>query len=139
MVERRRDHRTLSPAEVVGTIKASVPARILDLSVHGMQVEVGVALQPSADHNVTLPAGEEKLQLRARVQWCRATPRTNGEITAGGMTFHAGLSFLYLSEEDIHHLEDLIVDLSLSENDVVHLSEEDKEPHPIKIRIPKYR
>jgi hypothetical protein len=122
MNERRKSPRVEPPSEVIGTVKATVPARILDLSTRGAQVEIASALRPGASCNVSLPRPEDdgsagELKLRARIQRCRARSFDASESGEGGMLYRAGLSFLDLSPDHLETLEELILDFSLSERE----------------------
>jgi len=115
MNDRRRSPRVAPPQETMATVKATVPAKILDLSVRGMQVEVASTLRPGVDCNVSVPVPSGDLKIRARVERCRARSFSNVENCEGGMIYHAGLSFVELSTDDREALEDAIVEFSLSE------------------------
>ena len=115
MNDRRQSPRVAPPTEIIGTVKATVPAKILDLSTRGIQVEVASTLRPGVDCNVSVPFPSGDLKLRARVERCRARSFDTTKVGVGGMVYRAGLSFVELSVEDLEALEDAIVDFSLSE------------------------
>lgn len=136
MNDRRRNPRVAPPQETIATVKATVPAKILDLSVQGMQVEVASTLRPGVDCNVSVPVPTGNLKLRARVERCRAQSFTSVENSEGGMLYCAGLSFIKPSAEDLEALEDAIVEFSLSEVPAVGKGDNGANTAgPIKIRI----
>ena len=135
MNDRRRSPRVAPPKETIGTVKATVPARILDLSVRGMQVEVSSTLRPGVDCNVSVPVPSGDLKLRARVERCRARIASD-EAGEGGMLYRAGLIFIKPTKKQIEALEDAIVDFSIAENGHGAAGGDAAEGNgPIKIRI----
>jgi hypothetical protein len=116
MNDRRRSRRVTPPQEVVGTVKATVPARVLDLSTRGMQVEVASTLRPGVECNVSLPTATGELRMRVRVERCRARTFNTLEAGVGGILYRAGLSFVDLPAETLETLEDVLVDFSLTES-----------------------
>jgi len=94
MDERRRSPRYKVAHEVAGRMRATVKVRIIDLSLHGMQVEAPVGLPPKGACEITVlaPSGERKLP--ARVRRCRAEAMKSDKGVE--MVYRAGLEF----EED---------------------------------------
>lgn len=99
-MERRKSRRVRPAEELLGKVKATVPARILDLSVDGAQIEVGCILRPAAECDLWLPGeGNRSVKLRAEVRRCRAAGL---QSLAGGdrvMVYRAGLRFEDLNAE----------------------------------------
>ncbi len=99
-MERRRSRRVRPVEELLGKVKATVPARILDLSVDGAQIEVGCILRPAAECDLWLPGdGDRGVKLRAEVRRCRAA---GFQALPGGdrvMVYRAGLRFEALDAE----------------------------------------
>ncbi|MCD4749662.1 MAG: PilZ domain-containing protein [Thermoanaerobaculales bacterium] len=94
MKERRRAARLLPEQEIFGRIKATVPARIVDISLFGVQVEVPSALRPSVECNISLPVGEQdELRLRARIQRCRVNGFDQSVSLGPAVVYRAGMEF----------------------------------------------
>lgn len=104
MSERRQSPRHVPDEERFGRVKATVPARIVDISREGAQLEVPAALRPAVECDLALPAGGGLIRLRARVLRCRAIP-TGSHSGEHGLVFRAGLQFLDVSDETVHALE----------------------------------
>ena len=105
-MERRRNRRIRPNQELLGKVKATVPARVVDLSVDGAQIEVGCILRPTAECDLWLPGdGRQSVKLRAEVRRCRATGVK--ELPGGerGMVYRAGLQFTALDPEARSALE----------------------------------
>ena len=136
MVERRRSPRVSPPVEVVGMVKATVPARVVDLSAAGIQVEVASPLRPAVECNISLPTADGDLKVRALVLRCRASIMRQVGSGERGMVYRAGLAFLDLSPGQVEVLEDAIVEYSISEVSLVAEGDDGPEmPRPIKIQI----
>jgi hypothetical protein len=109
MIERRRSQRVVPPSPFFGTVRAAEAARVVDLSVHGAQVEVPTPLRPATECSVSLPTGGGPMRVRAHVRRCRAV-RTSGE---SGLAYRAGLEFVALERRQTEDIEDVIVELVL--------------------------
>ncbi len=105
MTDRRQSPRYVPDEERYGRVKATVPARIIDISREGAQLEVPAALRPSVECDLALPADGALVRLRARVLRCRAVPTGGTHSRERGLVYRAGLLFLDLSEEAIGALE----------------------------------
>ena len=93
-MERRRSRRIRPSNELHARVKATVPARIVDLSVSGAQIEVGCILRPSAECDIWIP--DERgtpVRVRAEVRRCRAVGTR--ELAGGdrAVLYRAGLEF----------------------------------------------
>jgi hypothetical protein len=105
MKERRRSKRLVPDNDVVGRVKASVPARILDISAHGVFVEIPSALRPAVECDLSVPSTEGDLRLRARVHRCRARSAAPGAQDGPNLVYRAGLEFVRLSDREARALE----------------------------------
>jgi len=93
-MERRRSRRIRPTNELQARVKATVPARIVDLSVTGAQIEVGCILRPSAECDIWIPdGGGRPVRVRAAVRRCRAIGTR--ELPGGdrAVLYRAGLEF----------------------------------------------
>lgn len=108
MKERRREERIVPSEELFGRVRATVPARILDISPTGVQVEVSTALRPTVECDFSLPDGKDMMRVRARVRRCRAASLAERSPDSQLMVYRAGLEFLALSPRQREVLERLV-------------------------------
>ena len=111
MVEHRRSRRVLPVEPLLAKVGAVRSARVVDLSVHGVQLEAPSGLRPDSVCSVSLATGSGQVQVRARVRRCRAVRGASHD----GLFFNAGLEFVELDPAQVEAIEDLIVDLCLTE------------------------
>ncbi|MCG6964041.1 MAG: PilZ domain-containing protein [Acidobacteria bacterium] len=111
MNDRRRSERLKVGEDMFGRVKATVPARILDLSRHGIQVEIPSALRPAVECDISVPTAEGDLRLRARVRRCRAASMSSREGDERHLVFRAGLEFVEVSPRAIRALEQTLTGL----------------------------
>ena len=102
MKERRRRERITPPDTLYGTVRATVPAKVVDISPDGAKVEVQAPLRPAVDCDISLPTRRGEMRVRARVVRCRAGSPTS----EGGIVYTAGLQFVHLSKEAETALEE---------------------------------
>lgn len=108
MIDRRRSWRALPPLSLYGSVRSAERARIVDISPHGIQVEVASPLIPADKCNISVPIEDGMLKARALVHRCRFA-------VGGELPYRAGLEFLKLSQHEVELLEDTIVDICLTE------------------------
>ncbi|NOZ78411.1 MAG: PilZ domain-containing protein [Acidobacteria bacterium] len=111
MDNRRRSERYAPGQTLVGKVKATVPARILDISRHGVQVEVPTALRPAVNCDVTLPLEGRELHLRARISRCSAQGFSSFEDGEKKLIYRAGLEFVDLDARSLEVLESTLDEL----------------------------
>ena len=116
MNNRRRSERYAPDETLVGRVKATVPARILDISRHGIQVEVPSALRPAVNCDVTLPLEGGKLQLKARISRCSAQGFSTFEDGEKKLIYRAGLEFIDLDDHALEVLESKLDELRAKTN-----------------------
>lgn len=86
-------------------VKSTVPARVLDISPFGAQVQAAAALRPGVECDVTIPVEGGDMRIRAIVRRCRAAfVADGGDGGDSGMTYRAGLEFVRCSEEEAARL-----------------------------------
>lgn len=112
MNERRRSQRVAIPDELFGKVKATVPARIVDLSRDGVQVEIPTALRPAVECDISVPTAEGDLRLRARVQRCRATSMKPNDGNGNRLVYRAGLQFVEVPAADLALLAETLQDIA---------------------------
>lgn len=93
MNERRATAR-MAPSEPLPVkLKSSLPARVLDISAGGIQVEVGTSLRPEADCELRVQLSDGEIAVRARVRRCRAWGFGLDESDRRVLLYRAGLQF----------------------------------------------
>jgi hypothetical protein len=92
MQERRRSPRVDATTEIMGRVKATLPVRLIDLSVLGAQLESSTGLPPAGEVDLWLPTPHGELQLRAGVRRSRALAGPKG------LVFRAGVEFVDLTD-----------------------------------------
>lgn len=105
MNERRKVARHQMEEDLFGKVKATVPARIVDISPFGVQVEVPSALRPSVECDIWLPLEEGQVRVRAKVLRCRAAAMRPDSGDGANLLYRAGLEFVGLSEKDVDALQ----------------------------------
>jgi len=91
-----------------GGLRATIPVRIIDLSLNGTSIEVPYSLRPGAACEVSLPIADGELVIPSSVLRC---------TSAGHGMFLVGLEFPTLDANQVQVLEDMIVEISLSKVD----------------------
>ncbi len=125
MNDRRRSERLAAGENFFGRVKATVPARILDLSRHGVQVEIPSSLRPAVECDISVPTAEGDLRLRAKVQRCRAASMTSREGDERHLVFRAGLEFVDVSPRAIRALEETLSGLVKADGPIAGLTATD--------------
>lgn len=89
-------------------VKATVPARVLDVSPFGTQVEIKTALRPGVECDLTIPVVSGEIRIRAIVRRCRVAFVSDGDLpedeASNGVVYRAGLEFVRCSEEEAARL-----------------------------------
>jgi hypothetical protein len=98
-MDERRQHPRLPVADpVYGRVRSIVPARIIDISQGGLQLELSTSLRPGTNCEVTVPTLSGTIQLRAAVRRCRARSVTSEEGVR--LLYYAGLQFEDPTDEE---------------------------------------
>jgi hypothetical protein len=128
MNERRGTERFNIDGEVFGRVKATVPARLVDISTRGAQVEVPSALRPAVECDVTVPTEDGDVRVRARVQRCRAASVQGDDGVV--LMYRAGLEFL-----DVSPKEEEVIRGTFARTKSAPQATKERRRGPIKIRI----
>ncbi len=104
MNERRAAARVAPTEPIPVKLKSSLPARVLDISASGVQVEVGTSLRPEADCELRVQVPEGELTVRAKVRRCRAWGFGLDESDRRVLLYRAGLQFSDLPPESLAKL-----------------------------------
>jgi len=78
-----------------GTVRAEVPARLLDLSLGGALLSIATPLSPGAIHDFALELEGENLWVQAEIRHCRPSDR-------GG--YQVGVQFVGIDPRDERRL-----------------------------------
>jgi len=101
----RRSAARVAPSEPIPVkLKSSLPARVLDISASGIQVEVATSLRPEADCELRVQLSDGDLVVRARVKRCRAWGFGLDESDRRVLLYRAGLQFGDLPDEAVAKL-----------------------------------
>ena len=109
MHERRRCQRIASTRHLDASVRSGEPARVLDLSPHGVHLETEAGLSPGSEHNLALRLGRTAVRLRATIRRCRATDLS----CEGAVLFRSGLEFVDMNERQRDLVEDIVAKLCL--------------------------
>jgi len=99
MNERRAAARVAPPEPIPVKLKSSLPARVVDISAGGVQVEVGTSLRPEAECELRVQLSEGEIVVRAHVRRCRAWGFGLDESDRRVLLYRAGLQFAELPVE----------------------------------------
>ncbi len=109
MSERRASPRLTPSRPLPAKVKSSLPARVLDVSSRGMQLELATALHPQVTCELKVLLDDGELSLRATVRRCRAWGYALGENDQRVLLFRAGVEFPELSGELLERLRGQLV------------------------------
>jgi hypothetical protein len=107
MNERRATARVAPSEPIPVKLKSSLPARVLDISAGGIQVEVGTSLRPEADCELRVQLADGEVVVRAKVRRCRAWGFGLDESDRRVLLYRAGLQFADLPPEALVRLRRL--------------------------------
>ncbi len=108
--DRRTSPRVIPDKPVRAKVRSSIPARVVDVSLTGMQIELETPLRPqiACDARVMLEEGE--VTLRGAVTWCRASGFALDERDQRVLLYRAGIAFNQLSEECLERLRSQLLE-----------------------------
>jgi PilZ domain len=98
MIERRRAPRVEPVGRLMAKCKASLPARIIDISTGGALVEVACCLNPQVSCDLRVDVGNEEIVVRATVRRCRVWAFALDEADRRVLFYRAGLEFGEIAE-----------------------------------------
>jgi hypothetical protein len=111
MRERRRCQRVTPSGRLHARVKCCSDALVVNLSPHGVLLEVAMPLVPGSERTVSLDLFQGRLVLQGAVRRCRAVAGGSGQ----GLVFRAGLEFVSPGTRQQQLLQDTLVDLCLGE------------------------
>jgi len=118
--DRRRSRRFEVASGVTGRIKPTMEVRIVNVSQHGMMIEMPCGLPPAGMCEVTVETPSGPRVIRARVARCRAqmVKQDDGNVV---IRFHAGLEFPEELAEGLE-IQELISEICTLEGPVEKVS-----------------
>lgn len=97
--ERRSVPRLELPQPISAKIKAALPARILDISSQGVQLELTTCLRPNVGCDLRIQLGDGDIHVRAVVRRCKAWGFALDEKAQRVLVYRAGMEFEDVSPE----------------------------------------
>lgn len=148
MAERRSAPRLMPATELSARVRAFLPARVVDVSRTGIQLELSSLLRIGVACDVKLSLEGNELRWPATVRRCRATHFGMDEHGQKVLYYRAGLEFASMSDEEWAHLERFLLKaqtegagLELDHRDVLEgqpdTPKREAEPRtgPIKVKV----
>ncbi|MGC8916880.1 MAG: PilZ domain-containing protein [Thermoanaerobaculum sp.] len=149
MAERRSAPRLSPTQELSARVRAFLPARVVDISRTGVQLELSSLLRIGVECDVKLTVEGVKLRWPATVRRCRATRFGVDEHGQKVLLYRAGLEFAAMSDEDwarlqrfLAHAEPPGTGVELDHRDVLETPESPAAPDsqaprtgPIKVKV----
>lgn len=105
MVERRGAQRLTPVTELPARVRAFLPARVVDISRTGVQLELSSLLRIGVQCDVKVTLEGSELRWPATVRRCRATQFGLDENGQKVLLYRAGLEFASMSDEEWARLE----------------------------------
>lgn len=99
MDERRSEPRYELPEPLPAKVKASVPARVLDLSSRGVLLEIAQSLRPNVTCELRVQLDGSDLGVRALVRRCKAVGFGVDEQNRRVLLYRAGLEFQEMASD----------------------------------------
>jgi hypothetical protein len=104
MTERRAVPRVAPEQGIKAKIKTSLPARVVDISSRGVQLEITNSLRPQVPCDIRIQLGDGEITLRAMVRRCRAWAFGLNDDDQRVLLYRAGLEFEELAPEALARL-----------------------------------
>ncbi|MFI5165767.1 MAG: PilZ domain-containing protein [Thermoanaerobaculales bacterium] len=104
MTERRAVPRVEPQQGMKAKVKTSLPARIVDISSRGVQIEVTNSLRPQVTCDIRIRLDDGEVTLRAMVGRCRAWGFGVDEAGRQVLIYRAGLEFEEIDPETLARL-----------------------------------
>lgn len=103
-MERRAAQRSVPNKPVAAKVKASIPARVVDISASGLQLELATSLRPQAGCELRVQFDGGDISVRATVRRCRAWGFGLDERDQKVLLYRAGLEFDEISPKALEQL-----------------------------------
>jgi hypothetical protein len=101
MTERRAVPRVEPKQPLDAKVMMNEPARILDISSRGAQIEVASSLQPSGPCDLRIRFAQGEFAVHATVRRCRVSVVGAGTVDQPGVIYRAGLEFDEVDPESL--------------------------------------
>ena len=103
-MERRAVKRSVPIKPLAAKVKASIPARVVDISARGLQIELATSLRPHAGCELRMQFDGGDISVRATVRRCRAWGFGLDEKDQRVLLYRAGLEFDEVSPAALEQL-----------------------------------
>lgn len=108
-MEERRSHTRLHPTgELSVKVRALIPARVLDVSLSGMRVELSSLLRVGVPCEVKVRVDGEDVVFPGTVQWCRAHHFGTNEQGEKVLYYWAGMALGEVEKQVWQRLEGML-------------------------------
>lgn len=101
--ERRSADRTPLEGEVPGEVTVYIRMTVLDLSLHGVQIETPFPLQNNSLHDFRLNLDERSVVVKGRVVHCQV-----GNLREQEVCYRSGMEFIEVSAHALSAIRDFI-------------------------------
>jgi hypothetical protein len=133
MSERRAAPRVKPAKEIPAKVRAFLPARVVDISPTGVQLELSSLLRIGVQCDVRLVLGDEEIRWPATVRRCRATGFGLDEAGQKVLLYRAGLEFAPMSEGEWAKLRGFLQQeaapgIEVARQDIVDTNPKDQAP-----------
>lgn len=115
MNDRRSEPRFEPPQPLSAKVKSSLPARVVDLSARGVQLEIAHSLRPNVSCEVRVQLDGGEVGIRAAVRRCRAVGFGQDERQRTVLLYRAGLEFEDVTADAHERLVDAIRQAALNQ------------------------
>jgi hypothetical protein len=101
----RRAARRVKPSRPVGIkVRASLPARLVDISSRGAQLEVATCLKPDAPSELRFQLADGEINVKAHVKRCRAWGFGLDDRSERVLLYRAGVEFAGIDRATVARL-----------------------------------
>ena len=122
MDDRRSEPRYEPPQPLSAKVKSSLPARVVDLSARGVQLEIAHSLRPNVSCEVRVQLDGGEVGIRAAVRRCRAVGFGQDERQRTVLLYRAGLEFEDVTADAHERLVEALRQAALSQTGAQVLS-----------------
>jgi len=106
--ERRAELRIAPEKPIRAKVRAFVPARVVDISPSGVQIELTQSLPPKTVCDLRFQVEEGEIMLKAFVRSCRVLGPGSNEKAERVLLYRAGLKFDEESRQKVSDVGDLL-------------------------------
>lgn len=113
MTERRRAERIRISDHVIGRVREVGNARVIDISLTGVLVEIGALLGSDAPCHFTMPVnGDDEIHVEARVRRCEPSRYMDDGLGNKSFLYRASLEFIKVSSTTHSRLGQFLAEIN---------------------------